>query len=230
MTVWDRPEPPNRPVPLSREQIIAAAIALADEGGLEAVSLRKVAARLNAGPMRLYGYISTKDELLDLIVDEVHAEILPEKRPGDWREALRILAHRTRQAALRHVWLADLLGGRPTLGPNAMAVTEANLAALDGLADVDTVLRAVQTVSAYVTGAIRREIANLRAERATGLSKRDWQRAFGPHVTKMLATGRFPALAKAVHDGTEVDPEESFAAGLDWVLDAVAAKITRPPA
>ncbi|MGC4814377.1 TetR/AcrR family transcriptional regulator [Micromonospora sp. DT228] len=230
MTVWDRPEPPPPPVPLDRERIIAAAIALADEGGLEAVSLRKVAARLNAGPMRLYGYISTKDELLDLIVDEVHAEILPEERPGDWRETLRILAHRTRQAALRHVWLADLLGGRPTLGPNAMAVTEANLAALDGLADVDTVLRAVQTVSAYVTGAIRREIANVRAERATGLSKRDWQRAFGPHVTKMLATGRFPALSKAVHDGTEVDPEESFATGLDWVLDAVTAKITRPPA
>ncbi|MFG1843059.1 TetR/AcrR family transcriptional regulator C-terminal domain-containing protein [Micromonospora sp. NPDC049175] len=230
MTVWDRPEPPAPPVPLDRARIIAAAIALADESGLEAVSVRKVAARLNAGPMRLYGYISTKDELLDLIVDEVHAEILPEERPGDWRETLCILAHRTRQAALRHVWLADLLGGRPTLGPNAMAVTEANLAALDGLADVDTVLRAVQTVSAYVTGAIRREIANLRAERATGLSKRDWQRAFGPHVTTMLATGRFPALSKAVHDGTEVDPEESFATGLDWVLDAVAAKITRPPA
>ncbi|MEU7611519.1 TetR/AcrR family transcriptional regulator [Micromonospora sp. NPDC049204] len=230
MTVWDRPEPPHRPVPLSREQIITAAIALADEGGLEAVSVRKVAARLNAGPMRLYGYISTKDELLDLIVDEVHAEILPAERPGDWRETLRILAHRTRQAALRHVWLADLLGGRPTLGPNAMAVTEAKLAALDGLADIDTVLRAVDTVSAYVIGAIRRETANLRAERATGLSKRDWQRAFGPHVTKMLATGRFPALSKAVHDGTEVDPEASFATGLDWVLDAVAGKITRPPA
>ncbi|MEU8183706.1 TetR/AcrR family transcriptional regulator C-terminal domain-containing protein [Micromonospora sp. NPDC049047] len=230
MTVWDRPKPPNPPVPLDRERIIAAAIALADEGGLEAVSVRKVAARLNAGPMRLYGYIATKDELLDLLVDEVHAEILPEDQPGDWRAALSVLAHRTRQAALRHEWLADLLGGRPTLGPNGLAVAEANLAALDGLADIDTVMRAVETVSAYVTGAIRREIANLRAERATGLSKRDWQRASGPHVTRMLATGRFPALTRAVHDGTEVDAEASFATGLDWVLDAVAAKLTRAPA
>jgi AcrR family transcriptional regulator len=194
------------------------------------VSLRKVAARLNAGPMRLYGHISTKQELFDLMVDEVQAEILPEERPGDWRESLRLLAHRTRQAALRHEWLADLLGGRPALGPNGLAVTEAKLAALDGLADVDTVMRAVETVSAYVIGAVRREIAGLRAERATGLSERDWQRASGPHVARMLATGRFPALAKAVHDGTDVDAGTSFATGLDWVLDAVATRLTRPPA
>ncbi|MFE2437319.1 TetR/AcrR family transcriptional regulator [Streptomyces sp. NPDC059409] len=225
MTVWDRPEPPNRPVPLDRERIVAAAVALADEGGLAAVSLRKVAARLDAGPMRLYGYISTKDELFDLMVDAVYAEILPGERAGDWREALRSLAHGTRRAALRHEWLADLLGGRPALGPNGLAVSEATLAALDGLTDVDTVMRAVETVSAYFTGAIRREITDLRAERATGLSKSEWQRARGPHVTRMLATGRFPALARAVHDGTHVEAEESFATGLEWVLDAVAAKL-----
>jgi AcrR family transcriptional regulator len=217
-------------VPLDRKSIVAAAVALADEGGLEEVSLRKVAARLNAGPMRLYGHIATKQELLDLMVDEVHAEILPGERTADWREALRVLAHRTRRAALRHPWLADLLGGRPALGPNGLAVTEAKLAALDGLADVDTVMRAVETVSAYVTGALRREVANLRAERATGMSKRDWQRAHGPHVTEMLATGRFPALARAVHDGTHLDAGETFATGLEWVLDAVAARLPRPPA
>ncbi|MBX6385355.1 MAG: TetR/AcrR family transcriptional regulator C-terminal domain-containing protein [Microbispora sp.] len=228
MTVWDRPEPPARPAPLDRGRIVAAAVALADEGGLEAVSLRKVAARLDAGPMRLYGYISTKEELFDLMVDEVYAEILPEEPPGDWREALRVLAHRTRQTCHRHEWLADLLGGRPSLGPNALAVTEATLAAFDGVADLDTVTRAVEVVNAYVIGAIRREIANLRAERATGLSDREWQRASGPHVMRMLATGRFPALAKVVHDGTEVDADVSFATGLDWILDTVAAKLARP--
>ncbi|MGW2106275.1 TetR/AcrR family transcriptional regulator [Streptomyces sp. NPDC001948] len=230
MTVWDRPEPPTQPVPLDRERIVGAAIALADEGGLEAVSLRKVAARLDAGPMRLYRFISTKEELFDLMVDEVHAEIRSGEQPGDWREALRVLAQRTRQAALRHEWLADLLGGRPALGPNRLAVTEATLAAFDELTDIDTVMRAVETVSAYFIGAVRREITNLRAERATGLSKHDWQRASGPHLTGMLATGRFPALARAVYDGTDVDAETSFATGLDWVLDAVAAKLTRPPA
>ncbi|MEU6764933.1 TetR/AcrR family transcriptional regulator [Streptomyces sp. NPDC046853] len=230
MTVWDRPEPSNRPVPLDRERIVAAAIALADEGGLEAVSLRKVAGRLDAGPMRLYGYISTKEELFDLMVDEVQAEIVPDEQPDDGREALRALAHRTRQAALRHEWLADLLGGRPAMGPNGLAVAEATLAPFVGLADIDTVMRAVETVSAYFTGAIRREIAHLRAERATGQTKLDWQRAHGPHVTKMLATGRFPSLAKVVHDGTHVDAEASFTTGLEWVLDAVSAQLTGPPA
>ncbi|SBT39455.1 TetR/AcrR family transcriptional regulator [Micromonospora auratinigra] len=229
MTVWDRPEPPAAPVPLDRQRIVAAAVALADEGGLAAVSVRKVAARLNAGPMRLYGHLATKQELFDLMVDEVQAEILPTEQPADWRAALHGLAHRTRRAVLRHEWLADLLGDRPTLGPNGLAVTEATLAAFDERTDIDTVLRAVETVSNYVTGAVRREIANLRATRATGLSKRDWQRAHGPHVTRLLATGRFPALARAVHDGTDTDAETSFATGLDWVLDAVAARLARPP-
>lgn len=67
-----------------------------------------------------------------------------------------------------------------------------------------------------------------RAERASGLSERDRQRVSGPHVTEMLATGRFPALARAPYDGTEVDAETSFAVGLDWVLDAVAAELARP--
>ncbi|WLQ35285.1 TetR/AcrR family transcriptional regulator [Streptomyces castrisilvae] len=229
MTVWDRPEPPIQPVPLDRERIVAAALALADEGGLAAVSLRKVAARLDAGPMRLYRYISTKEELFDLMVDAVQAEILPEEQPDDWREALRGLAHRTRRAALRHEWLADLLGGRPAMGPNGLAVAEATLSAFDDIADIDTAMRAVETVSAYFIGAIRRETAHVRAERASGLSKHDWQRASGPHLTDMLATGRFPAVARVVHDGADVDAETSFGTGLDWILDAVAAKLTPPP-
>ncbi|MEY6563794.1 TetR/AcrR family transcriptional regulator [Streptomyces sp. PGLac3x] len=230
MTVWERPEPPTRPVPLDRERIVAAAVALADEGGLEAVSLRKVAARLNAGPMRLYGFISTKDDLFDLMLDEVQAEILPEEQPTEWRKALGGLARRTREAALRHEWLAELLGGRPALGPNGLALTESTLAALDGATDIDTALRAVETVSSYVIGAVRREIAALRAERASGLSDREWQRAQGPHVTRELATGRFPALARAVHEGSEVDPETSFTTGLEWVLDAVATRLDGRPA
>ncbi|MEV5559736.1 TetR/AcrR family transcriptional regulator C-terminal domain-containing protein [Nonomuraea wenchangensis] len=230
MTVWDRPEPQPRPapVPLDRERIVAAAVELADEGGLEAVSLRKVAARLDAGPMRLYGYLATKEELFDLMLDAVYAEILPQESEGQargWRETLRAHARRTRQAALRHEWLADLLGGRPSLGPNALAAAEVTLAAFDGLADVDTVARAVATVNAYVAGAIRREIANLRAERATGLSEHDWQRAHGPHLTRMLDTGRYPALARFVHEGTETDAGTFFDLELDWVLDAVAARV-----
>ncbi|MEU1788191.1 TetR/AcrR family transcriptional regulator [Streptomyces sparsogenes] len=231
--VWERPEPPSRPAPspLSRARIVKAAIELADAEGLEAVSLRKVAAALDAGPMRLYRYLATKEELLDLMVDAVYGEIpRPEPASGDWRGALQSLAHHTRRAALRHEWFAELLGGRPHLGPEELANLEASLAALrgaPGFDDIDTVLRALETVNAYVIGAIRKESAEARAERATGLNERQWQRAFGPYIERMLATGRYPTVAEAVREGGDTDPDVAFDTGLDWVLDGIAARLAR---
>ncbi|MFG6196923.1 TetR/AcrR family transcriptional regulator [Nonomuraea sp. JJY05] len=228
MLVWERPEPPSRPTPspLSRERIVRAAIDLADREGLDAVSLRKVAAALDAGPMRLYGYLSTKEELLDLMVDEVYGEIVPSEPAGDdWRSALRDLARRTRQAALRHEWFADLLGGRPHLGPNALAYLETSLGAL-GDVPVTTVLRVVGIVNAYVMGAVRLEITELRAERASGMDEREWQSTVGPYLTRMLATGRYPAVARSIADG---DVQPDFDEGLDWVLDGLAPRVTGAP-
>ena len=225
MLVWERPEPPDRPTPapLSRERIVRAAIRLADADGLDAVSLRKVAAALDVGPMRLYGYIATKEELLDLMVDAVYAEIRP---AGDgWREVLTSLAEAVRKAAHRHEWLADLLGGRPQLGPNTMAAGDAVLAAMDGV-DLDTVVPAVAAVNAYVTGAVRREITERRAERASGMDRRQWQAAFGPYLVRIFATGRFPALARMVRDGPHLDADETFRAGLEFVLDGIAARVS----
>jgi AcrR family transcriptional regulator len=209
MLVWERPEPPNRPTPapLSRERIVRAAIQLADADGLAAVSLRKVAAALDVGPMRLYGYIASMDELLDLMLDAVHAEIQP---TGDsWREVLRSLAETIRQAAHQHEWLADLLGGRPQLGPNTLATGEAVVAAMGGV-DLDTVVPAVAAVNAYVVGAVRREITERRAERASGMDKRQWQVTFGPYLQRAFATGRFPALATLVYDGPHLDADQTF--------------------
>ncbi|MGC7093290.1 TetR/AcrR family transcriptional regulator [Amycolatopsis lurida] len=225
MLVWERPEPPERPAPapLSRERIVRAAIRLADADGLEAVSLRKVAAALDVGPMRLYGYIATKEELLDLMVDAVHAEIRPVGT--GWREVLRSLAETTRRTAQQHEWLADLLGGRPQLGPNTLAGGEAVLAAMDGV-DLDTVVPAVAAVNAYVVGAVRREITEQRAERSSGMDKRQWQTTYGPYLERTFATGRFPALATVVRDGPHLDADETFRAGLEFVLDGIEARIS----
>ncbi|MBD0735389.1 TetR/AcrR family transcriptional regulator [Streptomyces sp. CBMA29] len=226
MLVWERPEPPNRPVPapLDRERIVRAAIELADADGLDAVSLRKVATALGVGPMRLYGYIESKDELLDLMVDAIHAEIRP---VGDtWREVLRSLAETTRQAAHDHEWLADLLGGRPQLGPHALARGEAVVAALDGV-HVDAVMPVVTAVDAYVTGAVRREIAARRAERTTGLDEKRWQVSLGPYLERTFATGRFPALSTVIHDAAHLDADHTFRLGLDYLLDGIATHISR---
>jgi AcrR family transcriptional regulator len=224
MVVWERPEPPERPVPapLSRERIVRAALGLADAHGLEAVSLRKVAAALDVGPMRLYGYIGTKEELLDLMVDAVYAEIRP---AGDgWREVLTSVAELTRRAVHRHEWMADLIGGRPQLGPNALARGEAVLAAL-GDVDVDIVMPVVTAVDAYVIGTVRRETAERRAERASGLNQRQWQAAYGPYLERMFATGRFPALETVIRDAAHLDADETFRTGLGFLLDGIGAGI-----
>ena len=209
---------------MSRERIVRAAIHLADADGLTAVSLRKVAAALDVGPMRLYGYIATMDELLDLMVDAVHAEIRP---VGDgWREVLRSLAAAIRHAAHRHEWLADLLGGRPQLGPNTLAIGDAVAAGMDGVG-LDTVVPAIAAVNAYVIGAVRREITERRAERASGMDITQFQAAHGPYLKRTFATGRFPALATVVRDGPHLTADESFHAGLEFLLDGIDARISR---
>ncbi|MFE7542039.1 TetR/AcrR family transcriptional regulator [Streptomyces platensis] len=229
--IWERPEPPSRPTPspLSRDRIVRAAIELADTDGLEAVSLRKVATALDAGPMRLYRYLSTKEELLDLMVDAVYGEIpAPEPADGDWRGTLRSVARHTRRAALRHEWFSDLLAGRPHLGPNALAHLEASLAALHGAPgfhDIDTVMSALEAVNAYLVGAIRKEMSVLHAERVTGMNEEQWQQASGPYIGRLLATGRYPMLSKVVPDAAHPDADTSFETGLDYLLDGIAVRI-----
>jgi AcrR family transcriptional regulator len=226
MLVWERPEPPERPAlaPLSRDRIVAAAIRLADSDGLAAVSLRKVAAALDVGPMRLYGYIDTKQELLELMLDAVYAEIRP--AGDDWRHVLRSVAEATRQAAHQHEWFADLIGGRPQLGPHTLAAGNAVAAAMNGV-DLDTVVPAIAAVNAYVIGAVRREIAERRTARATGTDQRQFQAAYGPYLSRTFAAGRYPALATFVRDGPHLTADQNFQTGLDYLLDGIEARISR---
>ncbi len=231
--IWERPEPASRPTPgpLSRDRIVRAAMAIADAEGLASVSLRNVGAALEAGPMRLYGYVSTKEELLDLMVDAVYGE-MSSAGPirGDWREALRSIAHRIRRAAGEHRWFLDLLGGRPHQGPNALAHLEASLAALSdspGFEDIDGVMLALKTVNAYVIGALRGEAIELRAEVESGLTKSEWQATSWPYIQRMIATGRFPTIARVVRDAAHPSPDIVFDQGLDCVLDGIAARRRR---
>lgn len=233
--VWERPEPrPRRiPAPLSRDAIVAAAVRLADSEGLESVSIRKVAAALDAGPMRLYGYLATKDELLELMVEAAYAEIEGEDLAAhDRREMLRSVARATRRVALKHEWLVDLLGGRPHLGPHAVAVLENSATALaqaSGLGAADDLWLALGTFNAYVVGAVRREIAERRATRSTGVDEPGWQAAAGPYLRRMFATGRFPTLARLIRDGAQADPKDAFEEGLTYILDGIAARHKRRP-
>src|SRR5262249_16559304 len=131
--VWAR-EPERRRTALTREAIVTAAIALADADGLAAVSIRKVAAELGARTMSLYSYIDSKEDLLDLMVDEVNAELLIDGGPpADWREAISMIAHGMRANVRRHPWSVELLRRHPRVGPNSLRQAEQSLVAVKPL-------------------------------------------------------------------------------------------------
>ncbi|GII54052.1 TetR family transcriptional regulator [Planotetraspora thailandica] len=220
--IWERPEPgPRRVVRLDRAGITAAAVPIADREGLEAVSLRRVASALGTGPMRLYGYLDTKDDLLDLMMDAVCGEIelpAPPELPGSggWREDLRAIAHGTQFIARRHPWYVTLLGTRQPYGPNGLAYSErlfASVAAL-GLSARETV-HAVNAVRAYIAGFLQLELLP-GPEAEPGVEQLTY-------LARMAATGRYPALARIFAEFERVSPDEAFAEGLERVLDGVAA-------
>ncbi|MCF1485121.1 TetR/AcrR family transcriptional regulator [Agrobacterium vitis] len=223
--LWERPEPKGPLAPLNREIITNGAIAIADRQGLASVSLRKVAASLDATTMRLYSYLSTKEELLELMVDAVYGEMLAAGPLGSgWREALRTVGDRLRQATRQHPWFIELLGGRPNLGPNAITHLEAVYAALSdahAFKDMDAIMQAVNTVAAYVIGALRNEANELRAERESGMGPTEWQVAWWPYLKRLIATGRFPMMARVVSEATHPGTEIEFDRGLDCVLAGI---------
>jgi AcrR family transcriptional regulator len=212
-----------------REEIVAAALAVADDDGFEAVSMRNVARRLGVGTMTLYTYVASKDDLLDLMFDEVMRELLlPEPLPEDWREAIGAIARRTREVWLRHPWLAFSIGERSGFGPNSMRHVEQSLAALGGLGvegpEAFVVLAAIDD---YALGHTMRQVAMQAGLRREGLDQDEWRRAMEPYWRDMIATGEFPRLAGMVDTEWELLNDERFELGLGWILDGIAARYER---
>jgi AcrR family transcriptional regulator len=228
LPVWERPEPQPRaaPVPLSRAKIAATAIRIADAHGLDGLSVRKIAKELGVGPMRLYDYVINRSELLDLMVDAVYAQIAEAGQHSQWRAMVLAIVHRTRDAALDHEWFSDLLGGRPHLGPHALAVGESTAAALSqapGVRDIDDLQRALGALNAFIIGALRREVTERRIARSTGTDVTAWQASLGPYLTRMLKTGRYPTVARLVIDGAHLNAEETFNHTLTTILDGITS-------
>ena len=107
---------PPRP-PLSRERVLQAAVALADEAGIDAVSMRRLAQDLGVVPMALYKHVANKDELLDGMVDVIVGEIDPPADGTDWKDAIRRRVLSARQSLLRHPWASQVVETRPHATP-----------------------------------------------------------------------------------------------------------------
>ena len=198
------------------------ALRIADEEGVDAVSMRRIASELRAGTMSLYHHVAGKEELIELMNDAISAELLvPETILGDWREALRAIATRTRDAFLRHPWLLDTAGTRPLVTPNSLRHVEQSVAVVAGLdVDRDTAVAMVMATDDYAIGHVFR---SLRMGAGARPAASDEDRA---RVRELLATGEFPNLASVIADDARiVPPPDTFEAGLEWLFDGMQAVI-----
>ena len=229
-SVWLRPGRPRRGRPqLSREEIVGAAVALLDAEGLDGFSMRRLGASISAGATSMYFYVANKDELLELVVDEVLGEVdVPSAEETGWREAAAGLARGFRAVLLRHPWVVPLFGTHPTLGPNAMRVSDRTIALLAaaGLSGAEIGWASSLLVS-HAIGYATSDAALNRATRDTGKSPTDLIEQLRPFVERMA--GDYPAYAAYWRENIplHLDPDAGFEFGLERILDGLQAWLDR---
>ncbi|MFB6813565.1 TetR/AcrR family transcriptional regulator [Streptomyces sp. NPDC056347] len=239
-----RPGPGPRPG-LSVDAIVTAAIALADAEGMAALSMRAVGERLGRTAMALYTYVPGKSELLDLMYDQVHAE-LPADYPedGDWRAGLTAWARDGLEFHLRHPWVLQVSQARPVLGPHEYAGmdTLVRLLRATGL-DARQLRRLIGTLSHFVRGCAGTVAEARQAAAATGEPDEQWWFARSALLAEVAPdfAGRYPSLAALEGESApgEFTPGEesvpylerearaTFEAGLGVLLDGIAAAVAR---
>ncbi|MFG2720186.1 TetR/AcrR family transcriptional regulator [Streptomyces sp. NPDC048416] len=239
-SVWVRPRERREQPALSREYIVAEAVRLLDAEGIAALSMRKLGTRLDAGATSLYRHVANKDELIELVVDEVYGEPAePDTdRTAHWRETTVLRAHALRAMILRHPWIASVLGevGVAHLGPNVMRLSDRMIATFEEagfpLGEAD---HAVRALFAYVTGTAISEAAWLTMLTRVGETEQEWVKRLWPAAEQ--AAQDYPRLRKGYADQRGKDPkaarDENFAYGLDRFLDGLEARLahtaTGPP-
>jgi AcrR family transcriptional regulator len=218
--VWAREKQARRPA-LSRDIIVDAGIRIADAEGVEAVSIRRVAADLGVRPMSLYTHIEHKEDLLTLMRDRVNAEVLlGDDLPADWRVALTTIARRTRDVVLRHRWMIDVHD--MALGPNALRHLEESLIAVRPLtADPVIATHVLFAVDRFVMGHVSSSLTRHDDIMANEMT--------GAYLERLLASGEFEELARAIAAGAlfagEASPDPVFERGLAWLLDGIEADV-----
>jgi AcrR family transcriptional regulator len=234
--LWRTTERPSRggKSGLSVDRIVQAAIAVADEEGLSALTMRRVAERLGVGTMSIYTHVPAKAELIDVMLDTVLAEVVEtDAQPGDWRERLERIARGLQALYLRHPWLLHVATTRPPMGPNVIAKYEYELRAVDGIGLTDVEMDAVVTlINDFVYGTVRGAIAAAEVERQSGLTDEQWWYRQAPLLERVLDPARFPlgvrvGSAAGQEHNAAVDPEHAFEFGLQRVLDGIEALVRR---
>ncbi|MFF1420429.1 TetR/AcrR family transcriptional regulator [Streptomyces sp. NPDC058280] len=228
--IWARPERAGRgPRPAySRADIAAAAVRIADAGGIDAVTMRQVAGELGCGTMSLYNYVPRKEDLYELMVDAAGAEYeLPEKPSGDWRADMLALAHQARAIMHRHPWMLRLMSPVYGFSPSAMRYLEYSLSCLDGLdLPYGQKMEMVAMVNGVVTTYVANELSTAERTRSLPWSEEREQAVRIAYLGREISSGRYPRLAAAfTEDAGPIDLDAVFDRALARVLDS----FTRPP-
>ncbi|MEU9092049.1 TetR/AcrR family transcriptional regulator [Streptomyces sp. NPDC048428] len=222
--IWARPERAGRgPKPaFSRADIAAAAVRIADAEGLDAVSMRKVAAELGCGTMSLYNYVPRKEDLHELMLDAVSAGYEYPEPSGDWRADLLALAHQARGMMRRHTWVPRLMSPVYGFSPNALRYLEYALSCLDGV-DVrfGEKMELIAMVNGVVTTYTANEIATAERSRSLPWSEEQEQAARTGYLISQIMTGKYPRMAAGfAEDPGPIDLDGVFDRALARVLDS----------
>lgn len=204
--------------PLSRERVVEAAVALADEKGAAGVTMRAVAARLRVEAMSLYHHVSGREDLLDGMVDAVFAEIGLPSSGQEWKQAMRDRADSARAALRRHPWAVGMMDSRTGPGPATLRHHDAVLGVLRGSGfSVVMAAHAFSVIDSYLYGFVLQELSlpfTNRAELdevAEGI-RRDLPADAYPHLVELM-------VEHALQPG--YDYGEEFEFGLTLVLDGL---------
>ena len=231
-SVWLRAERAEmgRPARRSRAEITAAALDIADRDGLDAVSMRRIAAELGTGAASLYRYVETREEVLDLMADAVGAERPLPAPTGDWLADLLAIGERSRALMRAHPWLPGLMIAHPVLGPNGVALLEHVLIVLQPHpADVPAKLEAFAMMNGITALFVQHELAGGSALQQRNVAFLQYAATSGEHprLAQLLAQGQ-PASPASPPD--DYRPEDRYAAVLTRILTGLLAPAPDPAA
>ena len=219
MLMVTQPEPSTRPrAPLSRERVLRAAIDRADTGGIEALSMRKLAQELGVEAMSLYNHVANKDDLLDGMVDLVFGEIGLPARGADWKTAMRQRAIAAREALARHPWAIGLMESRSRPGPATLRHHDAVIGCLrEAGFSIAMAAHAYSVLDSYIYGfalqqaSLPFKTSEEAAEVAESILRQFPADAY-PHLTELT-------IQHVLQPGYDYADEFEF--GLDLILDGL---------
>lgn len=217
---------------LTVDAVVLTAIALADDEGLEAVTMRRVAEGLSVAAMTLYTYVPGKAELLDLMLDTAYGGMSRTDTTGrSWRERLLAVAEENRALYEAHPWVASVSTVRPPLGPGVMAKYEHELRALEGLGLGDVQMDASLTfLLSFVHACARGALDTRAARQESAIDDAQWWAANAPLLARVFDEKRYPTAARVgaaagAAYGTAYSPEHAYTFGLERLLDGLAPLI-----